>query len=280
MLYALKLYSEAVERLRPVTPFPEKESLSLLTCALDLPDSTPVMLDLRNLTIEYSVASRFEELVKRRECFEPMAYILGNEKFYGRVFEVNQNVLIPRPETEFLLDIILNQYDLPETGYCLDVGTGSGVIAITMKLERPELEVFGTDISYAALKIAARNSILLKASVTLLQADLMNVFQKNSIDILISNPPYISDSQKVSLQRDIIDYEPHQALFSDHSGLSHLFQILEQCPKILKPGGSAFLEIGEDQLPMLENECKKYRYSDWEFIKDFHNKNRFLRILI
>ena len=277
---ALPLYSRAVERLRRVTPFAEKESLRLLSFVLNIPNPITMMAEFPRLIIKDVQAKHYEHLIRRREHFEPLAYIIGKERFLGREYEVNQDVLIPRPETELLIDTILRRFPIPERGQCLDVGTGSGIIAISMKLERPGLRVTGTDVSHRAIQVAARNARALKASVNWVQADLLDTFSQCSIDLLISNPPYIATSKQSDLQRDIIDYEPHLALFSDHRGLHHIFRLLDTCSKILKPGGLAFFEIGDEQMADVEKKCQECSFTDWQFVQDYQNVHRFLAIKI
>lgn len=191
-------------------------------------------------------------LASRRQTGEPMAYILGNREFYGRRFTVSPDTLIPRPETEHLLEAAL--FRLPENGTLLDLGTGSGIIAITAKLERPDARVFAADISSGALAIARRNATLLGADISFAQGswfEALPVFRLpenglNGFDIIVSNPPYIEENDPHLIQGDL-RFEPQTALTDFADGLSHIRTIAAQAPQRLKHGGFLLFEHGFDQ---------------------------------
>lgn len=183
-----------------------------------------------------------ETLLQRRESREPLAYILGYREFYGRRFEVGPGVLIPRQDTEILLEAALA---VVNRGPVLDVGTGSGCLAITLKLERPDLEVWASDISQVALNLAKRNSEFLGADVRFAESDLFAEFKQVQFDLIISNPPYIADSEE--LMPEVKNHEPSGALFSGPTGLEFYDRLAREAPQFLKPGGHLAVEVGRGQ---------------------------------
>lgn len=176
---------------------------------------------------------------------KPTQYITKRQEFYGREFIVGPDVLIPRPETEHLVETAIAK--IRPGDLVLDVGVGSGAIAVTLALET-SARVFATDISQPALRVAAANARLLKADVTLLAADLASCMRRGSIDVLVSNPPYVPQTDRPALQREVRDYEPHIALFAGPSGLDVYERLTEQARTVLRPGGWLLLELGYNSL--------------------------------
>jgi release factor glutamine methyltransferase len=189
--------------------------------------------------------ARLEPLLVRREAREPLAYIIGERGFYGREFFVTPDVLIPRPETELLVEAVLNP---PAPGWVLDIGTGSGCIAVTLACERPGAQVFATDLSESALKVARRNAERHEATVTFLQGDLLGPLPGGLLfDVIVSNPPYISFGEKNALSPEVLG-EPHVALFdSEADGLGFYRRLATEAPAHLKPGGLLAVEVGQGQ---------------------------------
>ncbi len=176
---------------------------------------------------------------------KPTQYITKRQEFYGREFIVGPDVLIPRPETEHLVEAAIAK--IRPGDVVLDVGVGSGAIAVTLALETPA-RVLATDISLPALRVAAANARLLKAEVTLLAADLTSCVRPASIDVLVSNPPYVPQADEKDLQREVRDYEPHIALFAGPSGLDVYERLIEQARTVLRRGGWLLLELGYNSL--------------------------------
>lgn len=176
---------------------------------------------------------------------KPTQYITGNQEFYGRDFRVTPAVLIPRPETEHLVEAVLQA--LPKAAKILDVGTGSGAIAVTLALEAPGHTVFAADISPQALKVAAANAANLKAPVRFLNADLLNALGDQTLDAVVSNPPYVSSSDAETMQREVRDWEPHLALFAGATGLDIYRRLIPEAARVLKSGGLLALEFGFGQ---------------------------------
>lgn len=203
------------------------------------------------VTVAAADADRFERLLTRRLRGEPVAYLLGEREFYGRPFAVDRRVLVPRPETEHLVEAALG-LELPAAPRLLDIGTGSGCIAITFALERPAARVIATDLSPAALAVAGANAV--RHSVTprlaLLAADLAAPLHLATFDLVVSNPPYIAPEVMATLSLEITGYEPSQALFAPQHGRAVLVRLLAAAAA-LRPGAWLLLEIGHDQAPWL-----------------------------
>jgi release factor glutamine methyltransferase len=188
---------------------------------------------------------RFQRLLDRRERGEPVAYILGVREFYGRAFAVSPAVLIPRPETETLIERALDLLTA-KVLRAVDVGTGSGAIALTLAAERPSWQIIATDLSPSALKVAAANRDRMGLErVDLLQADLLEGVP-GSFDLIISNPPYVAASDP-HLSRGDLRFEPAMALSCGEDGLELLRKLVDQSASRLNRGGWLLLEHGYDQ---------------------------------
>jgi release factor glutamine methyltransferase len=193
---------------------------------------------------------------------KPTQYITKRQEFYGRDFTVSRDVLIPRPETELLVETILKLKPAP--GVIVDIGTGSGIIAITLSLElaRP---VIATDLSSEACKVAQCNAVKLGANVQFLEADLLKPFADGSLDILVSNPPYVPLSDRASLQREVRDWEPSLALYGGEDGTAVYARLIPEAKRVLKPGGILALEIGFGQseaVSQLAGSCRSQLIPD------------------
>ena len=196
------------------------------------------------------LADRMVAMADRRARHEPVAYITGTREFYGRPFRVTPSVLIPRPETEGLIDEALKLRRHNSRPLILDVGTGSGCIAVTLALEWPDSRVVATDISTAALDVARSNARALDASsVTFVEvsADEFVPAQFTGVDLIVSNPPYVPERDKQSLPADVRDFEPHAALFAGADGLDLIRLLVPAAAKSLAPGGMLLMEIGAGQ---------------------------------
>lgn len=213
----------------------------------------------------------------------PIQYIKGMETFFGRDFKVNEDVLIPRYETEELVENILYRIDDYFPGYknitLCDVGTGSGAIAISLALEEPKLKVYATDISDLALTVARENADNLKANVEFLAGDMLQpLIEKNlKVDIFVSNPPYIPQEQEI--EAVVKDNEPHVALFGGNDGLYFYRKIFEGVKALLNERALLAFEMGFDQRELMEEAVHKYFPNDpYEIIKDINGKDRMLFI--
>jgi len=195
------------------------------------------------------VGEGLDVLCERREAREPLAYILGWREFYGRRFVVTPDVLIPRQETEHLVEVAGGQ---PNVGSLLDLGTGSGCIAVTVKLTRPEIAVTASDASAAALDVARANAERLGASaesdgsVRFVLSDLYSNLAEEKFDVIVSNPPYIGTGE--TLMPEVQDYEPHLALFAGDDAFAFYRRLAEESQDHLTLGGCLVVEIGDGML--------------------------------
>jgi release factor glutamine methyltransferase len=226
--------------------------------------------------------SRFKVLIKRRAGREPVAYILGHREFWSMDLEVDRNVLIPRPETECLVERALEVLVAdpnPERKSVLELGTGCGAVLLALASEKPRNSYLGTDISDRAVRVARRNSIRhgLGETVRFVVADWLAPFGTKSgvFDLIVSNPPYIRSGDLKRLQPEIHLYEPAAALDGAEDGLRCLRHIIECAHLYLKPAGALLLEIGHDQqapLTQIIDTCGQYK--DARFYKDYSGHNR------
>jgi release factor glutamine methyltransferase len=185
---------------------------------------------------------RLENAVYDRVSGVPVQYIVGRQEFFGRYFAVNPTVLIPRPETELLVERVIGFR--PAAGSrIVDVGTGSGCIGITLALELPEARITLTDVSFEALQTARANAASLGAKVEVVCMDLLEA-ASGSFDFIVSNPPYVSRAETSRLQREVREHEPHVALFAADDGLSAYRQLIPSAQRLLRPGGYLLMEIG------------------------------------
>jgi release factor glutamine methyltransferase len=180
---------------------------------------------------------------------KPTQYITHRQEFYGRDFRVTSDVLIPRPETEHVVEVALAVAGGARR--LLDVGTGSGTLAVTLQLETGA-EAWATDISCAALTVAHQNASHLNARVQFIACDLMNAMASETMDLIVSNPPYVPLSQREGLQREVRDWEPHVALFGGESGFELYDRIIADAARVLRPDGWLILELGFGSLDRVQ----------------------------
>jgi release factor glutamine methyltransferase len=197
-------------------------------------------------------AEQFETLLKRRLASEPVQYLTGEQEFFGLLFEVSPDVLIPRPETEHLVEAVLERIDRDASPRIVDVGTGSGAIAVAIAHARTQSRVMAVDLSLVALEVARRNAERhgVIDRVTLRQSDLLAEAGSADFDVVVSNPPYIANGEK--LEPQVADYEPRSALYAGPTGLEIYQRLIPQARTVLKPRGWLIMEIGYGQRPALE----------------------------
>lgn len=230
-----------------------------------------MMLFLEEKDLPEALKQDFERL----KAGEPIQYILGHGPFYGREFKVSQATLIPRNETEELVHLIIKENPTSDLRI-LDIGTGTGCIPITLALEMKSPVVFGVDISEEALEIASFNAKNLHAAVTFSRCDILKeVPEIQELDILVSNPPYIPFREKEKMHRNVLDHEPHLALFvSNDEPLIFYKKIADSGKKLLKPSGKIYFEInerfGNDVAKLLSN----LSYNNVQVIQDLNGKDR------
>ncbi|TWT03518.1 peptide chain release factor N(5)-glutamine methyltransferase [Planomicrobium sp. CPCC 101079] len=234
--------------------------------------------------IDKEVHERFWANIERHVAGTPIQHLTGSEEFYGRSFQVDEHVLIPRPETEELIEEALSQIERHFPGKNLkiaDIGTGSGIIAVTMKCEIPEALVTATDISEKALQMAQKNAEKLMADVAFLQGDLAEPLKGELWDVILSNPPYIAYSEAADLSDSVRDFEPHLALFADNDGLALYEKLAQQLPELLNKPGIVGLEIGYKQGAAVKEMLKAAFPEAKVYVKkDINKKDRMVFCII
>lgn len=204
----------------------------------------------------------------------PIQYILGNAHFLDRSYKVNESVLIPRPETEELVALILAE---EPKGSLLDIGTGSGVIPIALKLAAPGLDAHSLDVSQKALEVASENATRLGASITFLEMDILADQPISEFDIIVSNPPYVLESDKTEMAQNVLEQEPGIALFvPDEDPLKFYRRICVICADCLKNGGKLYFEIHEKFGSEMHDLVIQYGFEEVKVIKDLQGKSRFI----
>ncbi len=227
------------------------------------------------LNLNRSDIIRYKKFIKRRTCGEPIAYILKKKEFWKYNFYVDKNVLIPRPDTEIIIEESLKLLDINKKKLVLDIGTGSGCIIISLANERPNLIGTAIDISKKALKVAKTNAKMhqLLNRIKFYNSSVDNFF-KGKYDLIISNPPYISNFKLKYLDKDIIGFEPLISLNGGLDGSSVLNKVIKKSSSLLKIGGKLVLEIGYDQKQIVMKLLKKNGFFINKIIKDYANKDR------
>ncbi|WP_053361081.1 peptide chain release factor N(5)-glutamine methyltransferase [Bacillus sp. FJAT-27251] len=231
--------------------------------------------------LDPEVWTAFEQAVVRHHEGVPVQYIIGHEEFYGRRFMVNPSVLIPRPETEELIEGTLRRlekmFGMQENLQLADIGTGSGAIAATLKLERPSLNVTATDLSPEALATARENGAGLGAEVDFKQGDLLQplIQSGKKFDAIVSNPPYIPAGDQSWMSEVVTGHEPHLALFAGEDGLNLYRRFMEELPLVLKEKSLVAFEIGAGQGVAVAGLLKSaFPQANVEIVDDINGKDR------
>lgn len=251
---------------------PPREASLLLCRILGLSEAT--LLAHPELLVGDDDAARFERLLERRLRGEPVAHLLGEREFYGRRFRVDRRVLVPRPETEHLVEAAIAR--APGAGpRILDLGTGSGCVAITLALELPRAAVTATDSSIDALAVAASNRALHRAPVRLAAAAMLEALDGSSFDLVVANLPYLDPAASDGLELDVLRWEPPTALFAGAGGLDR-FRELFAAAGGLRPRTTLLLEIGADQNEPVTALAAQYHLRRLETIRDYSGHQRVL----
>lgn len=277
---ALNYYSKKLIEIAKDYKIAYIEAEILLSHSLNLSKTKLISENLKELN--QNEINSIEKLINRRLKFEPIAYIVNKKEFYGMDFYVDNNVLIPRAETEELIDLVKNyieqKYINKKFSVC-DIGAGSGNISITLKKLFENADITAIESSEKAVQVIKRNCKNIKnisgASVNIIKTDALEFIPKNKFDIVVSNPPYVALKDKDNLQKDL-EYEPYDALYSGYDGLDFYRNFLSVLDKYLKQNGAFFFEIGFNQGEELLNLCDKLNIKNAEIKKDLNNKDRFL----
>lgn len=226
----------------------------------------------------------WERVVERLNQNEPVQHIIGSEEFCGLKFTVSSAVLIPRPETEELVRLITRDYGEPdERVSILDIGTGSGCIAIVLARFLPHADVTGWDVSERALDVARENAQRLMATVSFENRDILDPSLSERLgnatfDCIVSNPPYVTYSEAEQMHPNVLRFEPHEALFVEDSSPLLFYQAIASFgKKHLKPGGRCYVEINEHFGPQTTEVFVNQGYKNVSLLKDIHGKNRFIK---
>jgi len=249
-------------------PLPALEARALLAHISGL--SREALIAFPERTLSSADAHRFEHAVQRRVSGEPLAYIVGGKEFYGRWFQVDPRVLIPRPETEHLIEAALKKLPQTAPARILDLGTGSGCIAITLALERPQAQVLAADTSSDALCIARMNAERLGADIQCVHSDWFEHIT-GTYDLIAANPPYIAPSDP---HLTALTHEPQLALTDGADGLNCLKTITQAAPRFLKPGGWLVVEHGYDQGPAVRALYARAALTQIQTVRDLAGQER------
>ena len=225
--------------------------------------------------LEEEILSKIRPLVKRRAKLEPLQYIIGEMEFCDLKIKVDSRALIPRPETECLIEVVLNQLETPPARI-LDLGTGCGVIAMVLAKRFGNAEVLAVDKSSSALSLAGENigMLDLEKNIHLVKSDWFEAVS-GSYDLIISNPPYLTEREWETAQAEVREYEPEMALLASEEGISDLRTILVNAKRYLRPGGIVALETGVEHKEMLVEIAGKEAYKHFESFKDWNDRHRF-----
>ncbi len=225
--------------------------------------------------IEYE---KFRSLILRRAKREPFQHITNNQEFYGLDFFVNKDVLIPRPETELIVENALKVLQENQT-FC-EVGVGSGCISISILHELKTVSAIGLDISEQALKIAKRNAETHKVleRLSLQKSDVFEILRDEKFDLIVSNPPYISLEETKTLQAEVIDYEPLNALTDEKDGYTIIEKLITESPKFLKQNGHLFIEIGFGQAEKINEFVSDKIWKSFEILPDLQGIPRMVKL--
>lgn len=274
----------ASQRLSDVSTTPFLDAEMLLSQALGV--SRTELLMYSDKELEQVQIKNFDALVAERNAGKPVAYILGHREFYGREFMVDERALIPRPETEMIIDAAKRLLATVKEPMIVDIGTGSGAIACTLQLELPNAEVAATDISEPALEVAHENAARLRANITFSHGDLYQAFPdslRGRVDLIVSNPPYL-DPEQLTLEikeTHALKYEPANALTPGQDAFEVIQQLIDGAHDWLAPNGALLVEIGHDQGQQALDAAKKaFPQHEVQVKKDLGGFDRLLMVFM
>ena len=276
-----QIVTEIHQQLVGLYPETEIESFTRILFRHHL-NMTPAQIHLsHDSELPAGIGQQIRNVIDELKQFRPIQYILGETEFYGLPFGVTPDVLIPRPETEELVDWIIHEYDRDALLSIVDIGTGSGCIAVALAAYFPNASVWAVDISEAALAVAQQNALKNKVKINYLQKDVLKDslmdFEPGALDVVVSNPPYVRLSDQQQMQPNVLEYEPHSALFTPGDDpLIFYKQIAAFGLNCLKKQGRMFFEINEAFPAEVADILKQYGYSDIVSRKDMSGKWRMI----
>ena len=269
---AESLIQSGTKKLSSISNVPRLEAEVLLSYLLDI---TPIKFHTDNICINQKVMDKFKSMIDSRSEGIPMAYLIGKKEFWSMDFTINESVLVPRPETELLIENAIEIFKNLESPNILELGTGSGIISIVLQKELSNPRITAVDISKEALRIAKLNARKHKISdIQFILSDWFSEIMNEEFDLIISNPPYVDRSKLSKEELFGIVKEPDIALYSENDGTSDLEIIIKKSPHYLKNGGWLILEHGYNQSSYCISEMKKAGYSKINNSKDIQNITR------
>ena len=274
--FSLKTFKHTATILSQIMDYHESESIAYIVMEKAFRLNKIEIITNKSFSPNDTQQLKYQVIMSRLATHEPIQYILKEADFYGRKFYVNPSVLIPRQETEMLIQLVKGNREWHNPKIA-DIGVGSGCIACTLALEIPGSEVFGYDISSDALKVAQQNASHLSAGVHLRELDILNSpIEEKDFDIMVSNPPYVTLGEKVHMMRNVLEFEPHEALFvGDDDPLMFYKSILIKAKTALKHGGLIFFEINEQFGKNMLLLFQHFGLEDPKIHKDLNDKQRF-----
>ena len=269
---AESLIRSGTKKLSSISNVPRLEAEVLLSFLLDI---KPINFHTDDIDIDSKVMNKFKTMIESRFRGMPLAYLTGQKEFWSMNFFINQSVLVPRPETELLIENAIEIFKNHESPKILELGTGSGIISIVLQKELSNPDITAVDISEEALNIAKMNAEKHEISdIRFVVSDWFSEIMNEKFDLIISNPPYVDRSKLSNEELFGIDMEPEIALYSENDGTSDLEFIIKKSPDYLKDGGWLILEHGYDQSSFCVSEMKTAGYSRINNSKDIQNITR------
>ena len=269
---AESLIRSGTKKLSSISNVPRLEAEVLLSYLLDI---KPIKFHTDDIDIDSKVMNKFKTMIESRFRGMPLAYLTGQKEFWSMNFFINQSVLVPRPETELLIENAIEIFKNHESPKILELGTGSGIISIVLQKELSNPNITAVDISEEALNIAKMNAEKHEISdIRFVVSDWFSEIMNEKFDLIISNPPYVDRSKLSNEELFGIDMEPEIALYSENDGTSDLEFIIKKSPDYLKDGGWLILEHGYDQSSFCVSEMKTAGYSRINNSKDIQNITR------
>lgn len=272
------IYKESVRLLSPIYEEMEAESLTNMLFTEHLAIPRTVRLTSPNLELPKATFEKYQLAMDRMLQNEPIQYILGYGYFFDRKFTVNEATLIPRPETEELVDLVIRENKSRSGLSILDIGTGTGCIAISLELGLNAAQVTGWDISGQATEVARRNATALGSKARFETQDALKVLPEETLDIIVSNPPYIPEPERVTMLPNVLRYEPPTALFVPDKDPLLFYRRIADIGKVsLSPQGKIYFETHEDYGESVARMLEAQGYREIEVLKDLNGKNRMVK---
>ncbi|TPE42719.1 peptide chain release factor N(5)-glutamine methyltransferase [Pontibacter mangrovi] len=266
------------ESIKAAYPEPEAGSIAQLVLEHVLQKNRMHLMLAQQEEVSPAQEAQLAQMVQRLQRQEPVQYVLGVAHFYGLELQVDERVLIPRPETEELVDLVLREHKEQQGLQVLDICAGSGCIPLALAANLPNAQVYGLEVSEGALEVARANAAKYKLPVEWLQADIFEPvpsIKPASLDIITSNPPYVLEEEKRQMRENVLQYEPHLALFvPDQDPLKYYRRITEVALQLLKKGGKVYFEINERYGQEVKELLLQTGFAEAQVVADLFGKNR------